>query len=339
MDPISQGILGATWATSSARKKELLPAFWLGLLSGLAADLDVLIRSNKDPLFALEFHRHFTHSLAFIPFGALICSLVLYPFARKHLASFKRVYFYCFFGFASHGFLDACTSYGTQLLWPFSNIRVAWDIISIIDPLFTLPLIAFMILLRLKRSQKWAWTALAYSFVYLGIGWVQRDRAIAETRVLAAQRGHEPLRVQAKPSIANLILFRGIYETEDRFFVDAIRVPFLGKAQHYNGGSLPKTTEQELRAPKNSALEKDIQRFTWFSDNFVVWHPSYANVLGDFRYSLLPISVEPLWGIVVDQERPETHSDFLNFRNIQDGDLQRLLNMLRGRDVEDRVSP
>ncbi|GAL32009.1 integral membrane protein [Vibrio maritimus] len=38
----------------------------LGLLSGLAPDIDVLIRSSHDPLLFLEFHRQFTHSLLFI---------------------------------------------------------------------------------------------------------------------------------------------------------------------------------------------------------------------------------------------------------------------------------
>ena len=39
----------------------------------------------------------------------------------------------------THPLLDAHTAYGTQLFWPFSDERFAWSIISIIDPLFTLP--------------------------------------------------------------------------------------------------------------------------------------------------------------------------------------------------------
>ena len=42
-------------------------------------------------------------------------------------------------GYATHGLLDSCTSYGTQLFWPFSDVRVAWDTMSIVDPLFTVP--------------------------------------------------------------------------------------------------------------------------------------------------------------------------------------------------------
>ncbi|WP_019218287.1 metal-dependent hydrolase [Legionella tunisiensis] len=44
-------------------------------------------------------------------------------------------------GYATHGLLDACTNYGTVLFWPFSERRVYWDLISIIDPFFTVPLV------------------------------------------------------------------------------------------------------------------------------------------------------------------------------------------------------
>src|SRR5690606_17458746 len=145
-----------------------------------------------------------------------------------------------FLGFASHGLLDACTSYGTQLLFPFSNMRVAWDVISIIDPLFTIPLVVLIVLSRIKKSPRWAWAALAYSFCYMGLGWIQRDRALEVVRDLAAKRSHTPLRVQAKPSIGNLILYRGLYEVENHFYADAIRVPFFGAPSVYEGGSLEK---------------------------------------------------------------------------------------------------
>ena len=64
----------------------------------------------------------------------------------------KQDYFICLMGYASHGFLDAMTSYGTQLLWPFTNTRVSWDLISIIDPIFTSMLILGLILSMIKSK-------------------------------------------------------------------------------------------------------------------------------------------------------------------------------------------
>ena len=78
MDPVTQGVLGATLPQATVKKSHIVYAGILGLLGGMAPDLDVLIRSPNDPLLFLEFHRQFTHSLFFIPIGGLICALVLH---------------------------------------------------------------------------------------------------------------------------------------------------------------------------------------------------------------------------------------------------------------------
>ena len=59
--------------------------------------------------------------------------LLLWPFLRDKLPS-RFLYLYCFAGYLFSGFIDACTSYGTYLLWPASNERISWNIISIVDP-------------------------------------------------------------------------------------------------------------------------------------------------------------------------------------------------------------
>ena len=146
MDPLSQACIGSSLSQSFAKDKTAqLSAMVIGALAGMAPDLDILINSNRDPLLFLEFHRQFTHSLIFIPFGALLCALVFYPFAKKKL-SFSQVYLFSFLAYATHGLLDACTSYGTQLFWPFTNERVAWNVVSIIDPLFTLPILLLVVI-------------------------------------------------------------------------------------------------------------------------------------------------------------------------------------------------
>ena len=72
MDPLTQGLLGASLPQSLSKKKSLAIVAIIGLISGLAPDLDIFIRSENDPLLFLEYHRQFTHSLIFIPFGGLI---------------------------------------------------------------------------------------------------------------------------------------------------------------------------------------------------------------------------------------------------------------------------
>ncbi len=142
MDPVTQGALGASVPQAFSRTTTVVAATLFGAVSGMAPDLDFLIRSDTDPLLYLKYHRQFTHSLIFIPVGSLICALVFHwLLGRRWQISFGLTYLFCLLGYATHGLLDACTSYGTQLLWPFSDARFAWNTISIVDPLFTLPLL------------------------------------------------------------------------------------------------------------------------------------------------------------------------------------------------------
>ena len=104
MDVVTQGILGATVAQSVSRKEHVRFATIIGLVSGVTADADALIRSSSDPLLALEYHRHFTHSIFFIPFGALVVFLLLYPFFRGRLSP-RYLYLYCFFGYLLSGII------------------------------------------------------------------------------------------------------------------------------------------------------------------------------------------------------------------------------------------
>src|SRR5690606_34372245 len=197
-------------------------ALALGAIAGMAPDLDVLIRSADDPLRFLDHHRGFTHALAFVPVGALVCTLLCHPAARRWI-TFGETYRYAVLGFASHGVLDACTSYGTRLLWPFSELRVAWNLIAVVDPLLTVPVLALLAAAVLRRRVVWARAALLWAVAYLGVGAVQGERAEHAGRVLAETRGHRPERLLAKPSFGNLLVWKVVYQADGRYYVDAVR--------------------------------------------------------------------------------------------------------------------
>ena len=165
MDPISQGTSGTS--PDHRKRNNFAKITLIGCLAGMAPDLDVLIQSNEDPILFLEFHRQFTHSLIFIPIGALIVASALFPFFKKTLA-FNVVYLAALLGYATHALLDACTSYGTLLFWPFSDVRIAWNNVSVVDPLFTVPaLILVICAISLKRL----YTALALTWCFLYLCW------------------------------------------------------------------------------------------------------------------------------------------------------------------------
>ena len=303
MDPVTQGVLGASVPQAVSRKKHIAAATLFGALAGMAPDLDSLIRSDTDPLLYLEYHRQFTHSLIFIPIGSLICALVFYGlFARRWQLSFKLTYLFCLLGYATHGLLDACTSYGTQLLWPFSNERFAWNTISIIDPLFTLPLLALVITGLRKKKPLFAQLALGWVIIYQGLGIYQHQRVEAAGELLAEERGHTPIRLEVKPSFGNLLLWKVIYEVDDGYYTDAVRAaPTLTV---YPGEFIPRLDiERDLPwLDKDSQQANDLERFYWFSRGYLSLDPDNPLRVIDMRYSLVPNEAKGMWSIWLDPQ-------------------------------------
>ena len=330
MDPVTQGVIGAAVPQSAMSPGKARATALLGCLAGMAPDLDVLLSSRADPLLFLEFHRQFTHALAFIPVGAGIVALLLHPLARRWLRPAES-YLACLLGYATHGLLDACTSYGTQLLWPFSNHRVAWNHISVIDPVFTLPLLGLVAAAAVWRKPALARAGLGWAAAYLLLGAVQQQRAIGAGEALAASRGHAATQVTAKPGFANLLVWRTVYAHAGRHHVDAVRAglavtvcpgqsaPVLDVATHYPW--LDAETQQA----------RDIERFRWFSSGYVAPDPANPARVIDIRYSVVANSVAPLWGIALDPAAgPERHVRFVGERRLLARQTAAFTALLRG---------
>jgi inner membrane protein len=336
MDVITQGLLGGVLAQSAASKNETKTASLIGVIAGLLADADILIYSANDPLLNIEYHRHFTHSLLFIPVGAAIAMTLMWPFLRNRIST-GRFYLFCLLGYCMSGVIDACTSYGTHLFWPFTNERVAWNIISIVDPLFTLILLTVFILGLKVKLRKVAYLGLALSVGYMALGFFQLQRAEDIANKLAASRGHKIARHVVKPTLANLVLWRSTYIHEQHIYVDAIRLGVFDDDRIYQGESV-RQFRLDVDMPnldKQSALHQDIERFRVFSDDFIAYDPTQDNVIGDIRYSMLPISTKPLWGIVINQAKPHVHAEYRFYRDNSPGLRNTFLNMLLGKCLKD----
>ena len=61
MDPITQGTFGGLFSQFFSSKKKITVVTIIGVLAGLAPDLDVFIKSSYDPLLN-KYHEQFTHS-------------------------------------------------------------------------------------------------------------------------------------------------------------------------------------------------------------------------------------------------------------------------------------
>lgn len=335
MDILTHGLLGGTLAQSCSKKEEARAATTVGFFAALVADADALIQSSADPLLTLEYHRQFTHSLVFIPVGALLAALILWPVLRKfgQPLGFRRVYLYALLGCATSGFLDACTSYGTHLLWPFTDDRVAWSIVPIFDPLFSLLLGIALVTGWRGRKPLRARIGLLLAAGYLSIGWLQHQRAEDAIRTTVAQRGQNAGKLTVKPTMGNLLLWRSIYRANGVYHVDAVRVG-LGAERVYPGTTVPAfNLSRDMPAlSTDSVLYRDIGRFDVFSDGYLALHPDDPGLLGDVRYAMLPTSTRPLWGIRLDMQNRETHAQFETSRRMPRQEIDRFIEMLKGAD-------
>jgi len=330
MDPLTQGLLGAGLAQSFARKSKVRLAAICGALGGMAPDLDVAIRSNSDPLLAIEFHRHFTHSLAFIPIGGLIVGLVLWLVFFKDTERFRSVYIYTTIGLATHGLLDACTSYGTRLLWPFSDERIAWSVVSIIDFAVTIPLLFFVIVSAVRKSQGWAVFVMYVFILYLSYGYTKHVQVENIVREIAESRGQVADKILLNPTIGNNILWRSIYEYDGNYYVDAIRVGVMSEPRYREGAKVPVMTTDKLfeQIGEDSVLADDVKRFSYFSQGYIYMHPAYENVIADLRYGTLPFDIRSMWGIEIIQAAPNDHAEWKVMRDFTESDYENFWHML-----------
>lgn len=329
MDPISHGIVGALLSGCAAPHRNVRPALWVGFVAALVPDLDIFARSADDPLLQLELHREFTHSLVLIPVIAATVSLATWPFVR-HLLAPWALFRAALLGVTTAGLLDACTSYGTELLWPFVRTRFAFNIVSVVDPLFTLGLLVTLVLAFVRQARTFAVWGICLGLIYLGFGWVQHERATFVGHTLANDRGHRIERMEAKPTLGNLLVWRTIYLSNGRFYVDAVRLSPLSDIRIYEGRAIAKAYLEALPLPPDSVQHRDVRRFARLSDSYTVIHPDDPSVIGDVRYSMVPHSTVPLWGIRLNLNEANSHVTYVTFRESSKAALAELLGLILG---------
>ena len=247
--------------------------------------------------------------------------------------SYQQVWLVALVGYATHGLLDACTTYGTMLLWPFSDARIAWSNISVVDPLFTLPLLAAAVLAGVNQSILTARLGMVWGLMYLAFGLVQQDRATTAGEALAASRGHDRVAVSSKPSFGNILLWKVIYEHDDRYYVDAVRV--ATGIQLLEGDNVARL-HIETHFPwldARSQQARDLERFRWFSRDYLALDEDDSQFVVDMRYSLLPNEIKGLWGIRLDATlSQDQHVEWTARRSAGAERFDELFGLLAGHD-------
>jgi inner membrane protein len=312
MDPLTQTLIGSAAAQAVMNRRLGPAAALMGAVGGVVPDIDIFV-TWADPALPIAFHRHFTHALAFVPVAG---ALAVLPFlvAARWRRQWTLVFLATTIGAATHALLDLCTSYGTYYLWPVVDRRLALDIISIIDPVFTAALLIGVVWAVIARSGRPAAVGLAVCLAYLGLGVVQHERAQAAQRRLAAGRQHAIARGRVMPTLANLIVWRSVYEADGQLHADAVRTPLFGTAAVREGEAvavvrLDDLPPEVLASPR---VRRVAEGFAAFADGYVARVPGDPDVIGDMRYSLVTSGFDPLWGIRIEDGDPEPTVRWVN---------------------------
>jgi inner membrane protein len=198
MDTITHTLTGAVIAKAIDDEKIGNWGPIAGLTAGFFPDSDfVLGLINRQ--FYLEYHRNFTHSLLLIPFYALFFSWLFVKISKRaHFWSYFKV---CLPVLVSHVVFDLLTSYGTMIMSPFFEHRFAWDLIFVIDLIFSgIILLPLMVSLYWKDKSRWVCRgSLIGLTLYILFCWVQHQRAIDLARAFGKDLNEEVIQVASLP--------------------------------------------------------------------------------------------------------------------------------------------
>lgn len=166
MDPVthfSSGIMGALATRRWFPEARFFIIFCM--LASWIPDCDIFF-GNGDPEFSLLYHRGITTSF----FGGFFLALGiagLFKLVSKK-SSYPKAALLAYALVLTHIWLDLITTYGTQLLAPFSNHRFALDGSFIIDPVFTGVALTIIVLAFFARQwrQTIAMIGMAWFFLY-----------------------------------------------------------------------------------------------------------------------------------------------------------------------------
>ncbi len=221
MDSLTQIVLGAAVGEVVLGRKVGNKALLYGAIAGTIPDLDVLASYFTDTVNALEFHRGFTHSILFsVLFAPLFGWIVSRYETYKDFKGWSWLFFWAFF---THPILDAFTTWGTQLFYPFTE-RLAFKTIFVIDPLYTVPFLicVILVLFQKRTSQKrrvYNRMGLILSTSYLAmtcfLKWIAHttfEDALAIQHISYEQ-------IDTRPSPLNTILWNANVETKDSYLL------------------------------------------------------------------------------------------------------------------------
>ena len=286
MDSLTQIVLGAACGEAILGKKIGNKALLFGAIGGTIPDLDVFIGRllYNNEIQAMAFHRGFMHSILFALIGCFFFGWITYKLYntgnRKDSTTLRNWISLFFWAIFTHPILDCFTPYGTQLFAPFSDYRVAFNNISVVDPLYTLPfLICMLILMFFRRNnpkrQIWLKSGIYFSTAYMVLTIFNKFFMDAVFKKSFEKAGISYTRFTAQPTILNNILWYAVAETENDY--------------HYAFYSLfdkSAISEKIIKIKKKHDIidmnDANLQTLAWFSNGY--FKINKKEKIGTYKY-------------------------------------------------------
>ena len=302
MDLVTQAILGAAVAEAGGWRAEFgKSAIFAGLFFGMAPDFDIIARLGGE-WSSLIHHRGITHSVFFAPVVAPVCGWLIWKARGSVEGHWRRWSALIFWALLTHPLLDLFTSYGTQLLTPLSQERFALDGVSIIDPIYTVPLLTGLILCAVwrknrVRGQRLMAALLIATTAYLGFG-AWQSMQVSERASVQLARSVSVVRTRAMPTIGNMVLWRVVAKDGEGTIHVGMHSQFAPK---------PAIVFHQAKALDSPLVQKALadprgKIYRWFADDLLAYtieEPGQGGMIlqmADMRYGGVRDPLEPMWG-------------------------------------------
>ena len=283
MDSVTQIALGASVCYAAIGPVIGKRALIIGAIVGSLPDLDVLVPYD-DAIASFTYHRSWSHSLFVLSLFSLPLAWLIKRMTPESISakpSFGQWWLAIWLVLVTHPLLDSFTIYGTQIWWPLPLPPLAIGSIFIIDPLYTIPLIAGCIIAwrsigakalkedeeqqqqQQQQARRFVIASLAISSVYLG--WTLLSQSLTVKRLdsqLQEQQINAKTRVIAPFPTA--VLWRIVLIDDDQYIemfsslFDDDSIPLqLTKFRNNRGTCTQKIVDSTARWA--------VQRMDWFT--------------------------------------------------------------------------
>lgn len=287
MDSLTQIVLGAAVGEAVLGKKIGNRAMLWGAVAGTIPDLDVVWRFLTDTITATEMHRGFSHSIVFSVLAAPLFGWLVHQLKKRPDVGWKGWSTLFFWGLFTHPLLDAFTTWGTQIFWPF-DWRVAFNSIFVADPLYTIPFLVCVIITAFKKSGSLSRKRINQLGIYLSTGYLILTLFLkwaAHTKIEKSLEAQNIAytEISTRPGVLNTVLWNANVDTKDAYLI--------GDYSFFD------SQDPFFRAyPKNRNLSKDIdqtrgvQRLIAISEGWYITSKENDQwYFNDLRFGLIPI--------------------------------------------------